>query len=154
MNNLLQNIENKFKGIEFNEEKHLYSVNGSPLNTSVSGRIKQYYTPFNAQEIAENKSKRTGVPAEDYLKEWKEINLEAITRGSRVHLFGEKYPYNKSLVPSCTQEEAVVKFWNSLPEHIILVGTLGQYLKTPPEALSSTKLGGALLFCYRRRMLI
>ena len=24
MNNLLQNIENKFKGIEFNEEKHLY----------------------------------------------------------------------------------------------------------------------------------
>ena len=96
MNELLQHIENKFKGIEFNEEKHLYSVNGSPLNTSVSGRIKQYYTPFNAQEIAENKSKRTGVSAEDYLKEWKEINLEAITRGSRVHLFGEKYPYNKS----------------------------------------------------------
>ena len=122
MNELLQHIENKFKGIEFNEEKHLYSVNGSPLNTSVSGRIKQYYTPFNAQEAAENKSKRTGVSAEDYLKEWKEINLEAITRGNRVHIFGENYPYNKSLVPSCPQEEAVVKFWNSLPEHIILVG--------------------------------
>lgn len=43
MNELLQHIENKFKGIEFNEEKHLYSVKGSPLNTSVSGRIKQYY---------------------------------------------------------------------------------------------------------------
>ena len=123
MNELLQHIENKFKGIEFNEEKHLYSVNGSPLNTSVSGIIKQYYTPFNAQEAAENKSKRTGISAEDYLKEWKEINLEAITRGSRVHLFGEKYPYNKSLVPSCPQEEAVVKFWNEIPEHIILVGT-------------------------------
>ena len=92
MNELLQNIENKFKGIEFNEEKHLYSVNGSPLNTSVSGRIKQYYTPFNAKEKAENKSKRTGVSAEDYLKEWKEINLEAITRGNRVHIFGEKIP--------------------------------------------------------------
>ena len=105
MNELLQHIENKFKGIEFNEEKHLYSVNGSPLNTSVSGRIKQYYTPFNAQEIAENKSKRTGVPAEDYLKEWKEINSEAITRGNRVHIFGEKYPYNKSLVASCPQEK-------------------------------------------------
>lgn len=68
MNDLLQNIQNTFKNIEFNEEKHLYSVNGSPLNTSVSGRIKQYYTPFNAQE------------------------------------------------------EAVVKFWKELPEHIILVG--------------------------------
>lgn len=43
MNELLQHIENKFKGIEFNEEKHLYSINGSPLNASVSGRIKQYY---------------------------------------------------------------------------------------------------------------
>lgn len=43
MNELLQHIENKFKGIEFNEEKHLYSVNGSTLNTSVSGRIKQYF---------------------------------------------------------------------------------------------------------------
>ena len=43
MNIGLNFIQDTFKNLEFNEEKHLYSVNGSPLNTSVSGRIKQYY---------------------------------------------------------------------------------------------------------------
>ena len=43
MNIGLYFIQDTFKNLEFNEEKHLYSVNGSPLNTSVSGRIKQYY---------------------------------------------------------------------------------------------------------------
>ena len=42
MNIGLDFIQDTFKNLEFNEEKHLYSVNGSPLNTSVSGRIKQY----------------------------------------------------------------------------------------------------------------
>ena len=43
MNIGLNFLQDTFKNLEFNEEKHLYSVNGSPLNTSVSGRIKQYY---------------------------------------------------------------------------------------------------------------
>lgn len=123
MDTRLQNIRREFIKLDFDEEKHVYFVDNKPLKASVSKLIKDYYIPFNAEEVAERKAKRTGLTKEDYLKEWKEINLEAINRGHRVHLFGEEYPYKKGrMTPFCLQEQAVIKFWDELPEHIILVG--------------------------------
>ena len=124
MNIGLQDIRKEFIKLDFDEEKHVYFVDNKPLKASVSKLIKQYYIPFNAEEVAERKALQTGFSKESFLNDWKEINLEAITRGHRVHTFGEFYPYKKGkMIPSCPQEEAVVKFWNEIPEHIILVGT-------------------------------
>ena len=120
-----------FIKLDFNEEKHIYFLDGKPLKKSVSGVIKNFYAPYPAEQEAErlatssNKggivNKYTGMSKQQILELWKEINLESTTRGSRVHLFGENYPINRTLKPSCPQEEAVKKFWDGLPEHIIPV---------------------------------
>lgn len=125
-----QRVRKPFIKLDFDEDKHTYFVDNKPLKTSVSGVIKSFYTPYPAKEearrIAESsnragvQNKYTGMSTQDILKLWKEINLESTTRGSRVHLFGENYPFNKSLIPQCSQEKAIVKFWSSVPEHFIV----------------------------------
>jgi hypothetical protein len=125
-----QRVRKPFIKLDFDEEKHVYFVDNKPLKKSVSGVIKSFYTPYpaklEAKRIAESANrggvlnKYTGMTVEEILSLWKEINEESTTRGSRVHLFGENYPFNKSLVPQCPQEEAIVKFWASVPEHLIV----------------------------------
>lgn len=119
---LLTKLSTPFQKLTFKEKEHQYLVEDKPLQGSVSGLIKQFYETPDFDAIAPYSAAKRGITTEEIQKEWKDNNLEAITRGSRVHLFGENYPYNRSLVPSCPQEQAVVKFWSDMPEHIILVG--------------------------------
>lgn len=118
----LEEIKNYYKDLTFEEKSHTYHYRGARVPLSVSGKIKQYYIPFDVQKQAEIKSFASGLPVSFFLDDWKEINEESTTRGTRVHLFGEQYPFDKSLSPSCPQEEAVKKFWDGLPPHIILIG--------------------------------
>lgn len=120
-----------FIKLDFNEKKHIYFVDGKPLKSSVSKLISKFYKKFptelKAEQIAEgNKmtgaiNQYTGMSKEDILKQWKEINLESTTRGTRVHEFGELYPFNRTLKPRCKQEEAVKKFWDDMPNHLVPV---------------------------------
>lgn len=120
-----------FIKLDFNEEKHIYFVEGKPLKSSVSKLISKFYKKFpaelKAEQIAEgNKmtgaiNQYTGMSKEDILRQWKDINLESTTRGTRVHEFGELYPFNKTLKPRCKQEEAVKKFWDDMPNHLVPV---------------------------------
>lgn len=120
-----------FIKLDFNEEKHVYFVDNKPLKASVSKLISKFYKKFpakqKAKEIAEGNTrtgavnKYTGMSTKEILDQWKEINLESTTRGTRVHEFGELYPFNRSLKPRCKQEEAVKKFWDEMPSHIIPV---------------------------------
>lgn len=117
-----KNIDDAFRGLVLDEASHTYTLGDKKLKGSVSGLIKSFYLPFPEEEAVKRTMAKTGRSKEDILKEWKEINEESTDRGSRVHLFGERYPLNKTLVPSCPQERAVKKFWDELPKHIILVG--------------------------------
>jgi hypothetical protein len=126
-----KNLMMPFIKLDFDENKHVYFVENKPLKASVSKLIKEFYIPFPASKKAreltqENKdagviNKYTGMSEKEILAQWKAINKEAIDRGHRVHLFGEHYPSNPQMKPKCKQEEAVVKFWKDLPDHIIPV---------------------------------
>ena len=120
MENTITNIKNYFKDLVFDEEKHLYTIDKNPL-PSVSKLIEKFTIKFDEQAVSLSISERTGVSQAEILADWEEQRQEACDRGHRVHLFGELYPFNKNLKPSCKQEEAIVKFWNSLPEHIVPV---------------------------------
>ena len=111
-------IKNFFKDLSFNEEKHLYTVNNERL-PSVSGLIKNYGNTFDAKRISLGTAKKTGKSQDQILKEWDDTKTEACDRGHRVHLFGEEYPWDRTLVPQCPQEFAVKKFWDDMPDHII-----------------------------------
>lgn len=115
----LTKIKEPFNNLTFEEKKHKYFVDDQPLKTSVSSLISNFYEHFNAEQVAPYSAAKLGLTTEEVLLHWAKINQEAITRGHRVHAFGEIYPFNRSLKPSCPQEEAIVKFWQDIPEHIL-----------------------------------
>lgn len=118
----LQKIQEAFKGLSFQEEGHLYKVNGVRIEKSVSSLISAFYEPFDSEKHSARIAERDGKTQAEVLKEWKDINDESIARGSRVHLFGERYQEDRTLLPSCPQELALTKFWKDLPPHIIPIG--------------------------------
>ncbi len=114
-------ILNYFKGLEFQEDIHQYSFNSKPIKISVSGLIKNYYEPFDSYNISLRIAKRDGVNQKDVLKEWDDEATKGINKGNKAHLFGEVYPFNRNIEPTTKFDEAIKKFWNDLPEHIIPV---------------------------------
>ena len=116
-----QKLTGPFNDLTFEEKEHKYFVKGNPIKTSVSGLISEFYEHFDADAVAPFSAKKAGVTTEEILRQWAEINQESRDRGHRVHNFGELYQFDRSLKPSCPQEEAIVAFWASLPEHIIPV---------------------------------
>lgn len=125
MNTILTNIQNQFGGLQFNEEQHRYHVAGKEF-TSVSHNVHKYEEYVDWDEKAMQVAIANGTTKEEVLREWDENKEEACTRGTRVHLFGERYVFDRSLKPSllengqpCGQEVAVTKFWNDLPSHIV-----------------------------------
>lgn len=121
MEKVQKKLKNFFKDLSFKEKEHKYSVKGRPIEKSVSKLIENYYEEFDVDAVAPYSAIKAGVTTEEIKAQWAAINLESRERGHRVHAFGELYQYNRNLKPSCPQEEAVVKFWRDLPEHIIPV---------------------------------
>lgn len=125
MDSILTNIQSKFAGLHFNEEQHRYHVEDKEF-TSVSHNIHKFEEYVDWDDKAANVARANGVTKEEILQEWEDKKEEACARGTRVHLFGEKYAFDRSLKPfilengkSCGQEIAVTKFWNELPSHIV-----------------------------------
>lgn len=116
---LLTKIQQPFSKLSFKEEKHRYYVDNQPIKISVSGLISEFYEHFNAKQVAPYSAAKMGLTTEEVLAHWAAINQESRDRGHRVHAFGEIYQFNRNLKPSCPQEEAIVKFWQDVPEHIL-----------------------------------
>ena len=110
-----------FKDLEFDEGKHLYSVNGNKINSSVSKIIKNFVVPFDTHGVSLGVARKRGVDQKTILNEWEHIKNEACAKGTRVHLFGELFPFNQNLEPKDGYEIAVTRFWRDLPNHIIPV---------------------------------
>lgn len=116
---ILTKIQQPFNKLSFEEKKHRYYVEGQPVNKSVSALIGDFYEHFDAQQVAPYTAAKEGITTEQVLANWAAINQESRDRGHRVHAFGEVYQFNRNLKPSCPQEEAIVKFWQDVPEHIL-----------------------------------
>lgn len=71
--------------IVFTEANHSYVDDLNQEYTSVTRIIHGAFPPFNAQEAAAMKSAKTGVPAEEYLREWDRIRDTASENGTRTH---------------------------------------------------------------------
>lgn len=113
-------LEKYFEKLKFVEKTHTYTVDNE-VYPSVSGLIKRYYKQFNSKAQSVRTARVEGITPEEVLANWKAISDEACDRGTRVHLFGEAYVWDRSLKPSCPQEEAVCKFWDELPAWLVPV---------------------------------
>jgi len=105
-----------FSDLEFDAEQHKYNHKERQL-CSVSSAIKKSVEPFDADRIAGFVAKKRGVSKQDILQEWEDKKNEACDKGDRIHQFGENFKtYN--LKPTDGYEQAVVNFWDSIPEYI------------------------------------
>ena len=132
----------------FIEGPHEYYLDGKKY-ISVS-EVTHKYKPITSEQMAENCVKKWqkdqdetyryyGMSKEEILAQWKVISDKACDFGTNVHAFGESMFYYmtgepEKILDECKsqfdengphpnnpQEEAIVKFWNDLPENYVPV---------------------------------
>lgn len=119
--NMQRVVLDYFSALEFNAEQHKYRVNKNNL-TSVSVTLKRFSEPFDADKIAgfvaKKRTREEGrfVSKAEVLAEWENKKNLACERGTDVHSFGETY--QKGNNPKNGFEQAIVKFWDSIPDYI------------------------------------
>jgi len=119
METLKYKISKFFEDVKFTEENHQYKVGGSPLSSSVSGKIKDLVPHVNFDEIALRKDTKLGFPLGTHKSLWKNNSDLACAKGNKAHFFGEIYAFNRNLKPTDGYEVAIKKFWDELPKFII-----------------------------------
>ena len=110
-----------FSDLKFDPELHKYAVEGKPLKYSVSGIIKKYSNPFDADKIAPYSAKKAGVSVQEIKAQWKSANRLSLEIGNSAHDFGELHALDRSIVPMDGYQEAIANFWASLPEELEVV---------------------------------
>ena len=140
--NIVNSYSNKLK---FIEETHQYFLDG--VEYDCVSHVTHKYNPFDQEKVANEtylraknnpNSKYYGKTVKQIIKEWEDHSADACEKGTNVHAFGESMFYYltgtgeildeckdafKDGVPSPRnkKEEAVLKFWNDLPENMIPV---------------------------------
>lgn len=77
-------------GLTFQEEKHIYTMNGKTSWPSVSKVLKQFYKPFPTEEAAYNKAGGDPEKQQQLIEEWAAAGNYSTNLGSRVHFVLEE----------------------------------------------------------------
>ena len=108
-------IKEYFKELQFDAQKHSYEVRGKPL-TSVSKTISKFVEKVDFDKIAGFIAKKRGITKAEVLAEWNAKKVASCNQGTSVHIFGENYFKGKE--PTNGFEQAIVKFWDNIPDYI------------------------------------
>jgi hypothetical protein len=77
-------------GLSFEEENHIYTMNGRTDYPSVSKVLKKFYTEFPTEEAAYNKAGGDPIKQQELIEEWAAAGTYSTNMGSRVHYVLEK----------------------------------------------------------------
>lgn len=121
INKTINKVINFYSDLTFDEPTHKYFVKGKPLKYSVSGLIKKFTKKKDFDKIALQQDKKHRLPEGSHKRLWDYNKEAACALGTKVHYFGELYPFARTMKPTNGHEEAIVKFWEDMPQHIIPV---------------------------------
>lgn len=116
-----EELKEYFVDLQFDEASHTYTFKGIKISKSVSGKIKSFYEPFDAEKIAPFSAKKLGITTEEVLAMWAEKAKVANERGTKIHLFAELHQVDRTISPSSPEEEAIAKFFRKMPKRYIPV---------------------------------
>lgn len=85
----------KSLGLTFEEDKHVYTMNGRKDYPSVSKVLKKFYRPFPTEEAAYNKAGGDPEKQQQLIEEWAAAGDYSTNLGSRVHYVLEKVLIDK-----------------------------------------------------------
>lgn len=77
-------------GLTFQEEKHIYTMDGKSNWPSVSKVLKKFYKPFPTEEAAYNKAGGDPEKQQQLIEEWAAAGTYSTNLGSRVHFVLEE----------------------------------------------------------------
>jgi hypothetical protein len=77
-------------GLVFEEERHIYTMNGTSDWPSVSKVLKKFYKPFPTEEAAYNKAGGDPEKQQQLIEEWAAAGQYSTNLGSRVHFILEE----------------------------------------------------------------
>lgn len=86
----------KSLGLTFQEDKHIYIMNGRKDYPSVSKVLKKFYKPFPTEEAAYNKAGGDPEKQQQLIEEWAAAGDYSTNLGSRVHYVLEKILIEKN----------------------------------------------------------
>ena len=92
LNNVAQEIRELVKvrqeelGLTFEEDNHIYTMNGRKDYPSVSKVLKKFYTEFPTEEAAYNKAGGDPQKQQQLIEEWAAAGEYSTNMGSRVHV--------------------------------------------------------------------
>lgn len=86
----LLNQKQKQLGLVFEEERHLYTMNGRNDWPSVSKVLKKFYKAFPTEEAALNKAGGDPIRQKELIEEWAAAGKYSTNLGSRVHYILEE----------------------------------------------------------------
>ena len=75
-----------FKGIDFHEEEHFYTLNDYRFGISVTSLIETYAQEFDSDGISQMVANKRGISQKEVLDEWKKENEFSCIKGSCIHL--------------------------------------------------------------------
>ena len=84
-NNIIKELQH-FKGIEFHEEGHFYTLNDYKFGISATSLIETYSQEFDSDSISQMVANKRGISQQDVLNEWKKENEFSCIKGSCIHL--------------------------------------------------------------------
>lgn len=133
-----------FKDLQFDEEKHIYTLKGRRLN-SVSAEVAKFYKKFDSDAISSAIARSKSSNREEYIKikegllsQWNSTSKEAAELGSLVHKFAEDYlGSSRKVLPKSDYEQTIVNFWNTMDSCEVIGIELRMYLE-------ELNLGGTL----------
>jgi hypothetical protein len=91
LNNIAKEIreiisqKQKELGLSFEEENHIYTMNGRTDYPSVSKVLKKFYTEFPTEQAAYNKAGGDPIRQQELIEEWAAAGKYSTDMGSRVH---------------------------------------------------------------------
>ena len=75
-----------FKGIDFHEEEHFYTLNDYRFGISATSLIETYAQEFDSDGISQMVANKRGISQKEVLDEWKKENEFSCIKGSCIHL--------------------------------------------------------------------
>jgi len=75
-----------FKGIEFHEEEHFYTLDDYRFGISATSLIETYAQEFDSDSISQMVANKRGITQQEVLNEWKKENEFSCVKGSYIHL--------------------------------------------------------------------
>ena len=82
-------------GLTFEENEHVYTMNGKKNYPSVSKVLKKFYTEFPTEEAAYNKAGGDPQKQQELIEQWAAAGDYSTNMGSRVHYYLEKETLEK-----------------------------------------------------------